>query len=82
QETQGEHPPVRRLYRSMRERKIAGICGGLGEYLRTDPTVIRLLWILSVVIFGTGILLYLILWVVIPREPLSVSSTTSSSSIP
>jgi len=82
QELEGDKPPLRRLYRSVRDRKIAGICGGLGEYLQTDPTVIRLLWILLVVMFGTGILLYLILWIVIPREPLSVSQTTSGSSLP
>jgi phage shock protein C len=78
QEQQGEASAVRRLYRSMRDKKIAGICGGLGEYLQVDSTVIRLLWILLIVLFGTGILLYLILWIVTPREPFPLSPVTPS----
>ena len=60
----------RRLYRSRTERQIAGVAGGIGDYLQIDPTVIRVLWILSVFFAGIGILLYIILAFVMPLEPL------------
>ena len=60
----------RRLYRSRTERQIAGVAGGIGNYLDVDPTVIRVLWIISVFFVGMGILLYVILAFVVPLEPL------------
>ncbi len=62
----------RRLFRSRNDQMIAGVCGGLGEYLDVDPTVIRLIFLLLALLGGHGILLYLILWLVIPRQPLTV----------
>lgn len=60
---------MKRLYRSRNERVLGGICGGLGEYLDLDPVVIRLVWIaLTLVSFGTGILVYLIAWLAIPEQ--------------
>lgn len=59
---------VRRLKRSSRDKKIAGICGGFGEYFNVDPTLVRVLWILAVLLGGTGLLLYLILWIVMPLD--------------
>lgn len=58
----------KRLYRSRTERMIAGICGGLGEYLGIDPTIVRVVWVLISLMAGIGVLLYVILWVVIPLE--------------
>lgn len=58
-----------RLYRSVRERKLAGICGGMAEYLGIDPTLVRVIWILAALFsFGIVILLYLVLIFVIPSE--------------
>ena len=51
-----------------KDKKIAGVCGGLGDYFEIDPTLIRVLFLASVLIFGTGILLYIILAVVMPDE--------------
>ena len=56
------------LYRSRTNKKIAGICGGLGEYFSVDPILFRLIWVGAVLLFGTGILLYLIAWLLIPLE--------------
>jgi phage shock protein C len=65
---------VRRLMRSHKGRKIAGICAGLGDYLNIDPTLVRLVWIVLALIYGTGILLYLILWIAMPlREDSAIS---------
>lgn len=60
---------VKRLYRSAKDRILGGVCGGIAEYLNVDPTIIRLLWVLFILGFGTGILAYLIAWIIIPRNP-------------
>ena len=71
---------ARKLYRSDTERIIAGVCGGLGEYLDVDPTVIRLLFILAVLAgFGSGIVVYIILMFIMPlrNQATTVSTPTS-----
>ena len=60
---------TKRLYRSRNERMIAGVCGGLGQFLGVDPTVIRLIFVAGVLVGFAGVLAYLILAVVIPLEP-------------
>jgi phage shock protein C len=59
----------KRLQRSRTEKMIGGVCGGLGEYFEIDPTVIRVLWVAINAAGGAGIILYLILWVVMPEQP-------------
>ncbi len=59
------HP---KLYRSQKNRVIAGVAGGLGEYLNIDPVVIRIIFIVLTVFSGSGILLYLIMWLIMPDE--------------
>ncbi len=56
---------AKRLTRS-RDKKIAGVCGGIGEHLNIDPTIIRLVWLVAVLVYGTGLIIYLLLWIVIP----------------
>jgi phage shock protein C len=58
-----------KLYRSRTNRMICGICGGLGEYLRIDPVIIRIVVVLMALGHGAGVLIYLILCVVMPEEP-------------
>lgn len=61
---------MKRLYRSKTDRKLAGVCGGLGEYLGVDSTVIRIIFIILGLPGGLpGILLYLVLWLIMPEEP-------------
>jgi phage shock protein C len=64
----------KRLYRSRSERWLAGVCGGIGDYFNTDPTVIRVIFILAALILGGGVLIYLILWLLIPLEPDTVEA--------
>jgi phage shock protein C len=59
----------RRLYRCRQDRMIAGVAGGMAEYLEVDPTVVRILWLLSVLLGGFTILLYIVLAFIIPLEP-------------
>jgi phage shock protein C len=54
----------RRLVR--RDKKIFGVCGGLGDFFDLDPTLIRAAFLVGVIIFGTGLLLYLIMAVIMP----------------
>ena len=61
--------PVKRLYRSRTDKKIAGVCGGIARYLDIDPVVPRLIWVIFALAFGTGLLAYVICWLVIPMEP-------------
>ncbi len=75
EQTAGEcdRTAVRRLYRSRTNRSIAGICGGLAEYFDADPTLIRLLTLLLILLGGLSIWAYVILWIVIPEEPLAAA---------
>ncbi|MFA5348173.1 MAG: PspC domain-containing protein [Methanoregula sp.] len=59
---------MKRLYRSKKERILGGVCGGLGEHLDVDPTVIRLIWaVVTVLSLGTGIIVYILAWIIIPE---------------
>lgn len=57
----------KKLYRST-DRKIAGVCGGLAEYLNVDPTVVRIIYLLLVLCGCVGVLVYLIMWLVMPEK--------------
>ena len=59
----------KRLHRSRTEKMIAGVCGGLAEYFNIDPTIVRILWVAITLLGGAGILLYVILWVIMPLQP-------------
>jgi phage shock protein PspC (stress-responsive transcriptional regulator) len=61
-------PKPPRLYRSEKNRVIAGVAGGLAAYFDLDPNFVRLLFVLSAFIFGLGILVYLLLWILLPPE--------------
>lgn len=58
-----------KLYRSRKERMIAGVCGGLSEHFGIDPTWIRLIFILLFFAGGCALLVYLILWLIVPLAP-------------
>ena len=60
---------VKKLYRSAANRWLGGVCGGIGEYFNVDPTVVRVLYIIGTFLsMGFGLLLYIILWIVIPEK--------------
>jgi phage shock protein C len=61
--------PTRKLYRSRTDRKLAGVCGGLAEYFNIDATLVRVLFVVLAVLGGSGLLLYLALWIVVPNQP-------------
>ncbi len=59
----------KRLYRSRRDVMIAGVCGGIAEYFDVDPTIVRLIAVVLVLGWGSGLLAYLIAVFIIPKNP-------------
>jgi phage shock protein C len=60
---------TRKLYRSRTNRQVAGVCGGLAQYFNIDATLIRVLFVVLAVLGGSGLVIYLVLWIIVPREP-------------
>ena len=58
----------KKLYRSSTNYKLAGVCGGIGEYFNIDPTLVRLAWILFSVMGGAGLLAYIVAAIVMPKQ--------------
>ncbi len=63
-----EYNPPRKLTRSTTDRKIAGVCGGLGQYMNTDSTVLRLIFVLACLLGFAGIFAYILAWLIMPEE--------------
>ena len=61
---------MKKLYRSRTDRWIAGVCGGIGEYLEIDPNIIRVIWAIVTAITGflPGIAVYILLWIILPES--------------
>ncbi len=59
----------RRLYRCRHDKRIAGVASGVAEYFDADPTLVRLLWVLSVLFGGAGLFLYIAMAIIVPLEP-------------
>jgi phage shock protein PspC (stress-responsive transcriptional regulator) len=68
--------PRGRLYRNDSDKILGGVCGGLASYLRVDPTIVRLVFALISFGAGTGILLYILLWIILPSRPLANTIST------
>ena len=69
----------KRLMRSSRDKKIGGVCAGLADYFDLDPTLVRIVWLLAVFCAGTGLLLYVILWIALPLAPATPALTVPGS---
>ena len=71
----------KRLMRSSTDKKIAGVCAGLADYLDMDPVILRVIWLLCIFCAGGGIVAYLILWIVLPLAPGGVIPTTAPTTV-
>ena len=63
---------IKTLYRSRTDRKLTGVCGGLGKFLGIDPTLVRVVYVIASLFMGFfvgGIVLYIVLTAIIPEEP-------------
>lgn len=58
----------KKLYRSIANKMLCGVCGGIGEYFNVDPTLIRLAWVVFSLLGGAGLLAYIICAIVIPQQ--------------
>jgi phage shock protein C len=68
--TMSSQNPIRRLYRSRTDKQIAGVAGGLAEYLGVDPTVVRVLWVVAAfATFPLAPIAYVIMAMITPQEP-------------
>jgi phage shock protein PspC (stress-responsive transcriptional regulator) len=59
----------KKLMRSRRDKKIAGVCAGFAEYLDLDATLVRLVWLMLVFFGGWGLIGYVVAWIIMPGEP-------------
>ncbi len=65
---------TKRLYRSTKEKMIGGVCGGMAEYFDIDPVLLRILFVVATFAGGSGILAYIICWIIIPERPAEVQA--------
>ena len=71
-----------RLYRTVQGRVIGGVAGGLADYFGMDPTIVRLIFVLLVIFGGSGVLLYIILWIILPEKNNYSTFTSYTSNAP
>ncbi len=69
--------PAKRLVRSINNKRVAGVCAGIADYFDLDPTLVRVLWLLATLIPGPNIIVYLVLWIVLP-----IGTTPVASNVP
>jgi len=69
------------LQRSRTDRKIAGVCAGFAHHLDLDPTVVRLIWLVLAFVGGGGVLAYVVAWIVIPEEPVLVTTAATNPTL-
>jgi len=62
-----------RLYRTRRVKVLGGVAGGLAQYFNIDPIIVRILFVVFALMHGMGLLLYIILWIVVPEEPFELA---------
>ena len=60
---------MKKLYRSVSDKKLAGVCGGIAEYFGLDATLVRVAWALVSLFAGAGVLAYIICALIIPEKP-------------
>ena len=73
---------MKKLYRSRKDAKIAGVCGGIAEYFDVDATIIRLLAVLTIFFGGGGIIAYIVAWIIIPLAPVEEGSASGKQAKP
>lgn len=72
----------KKLYRDELNKKIAGVCAGIAEYLNVDVTIVRVIFALTVVLKGVGVLPYIVLWIVLPKKPYQLNNPNVDYTVP
>jgi len=73
---------TKRLYRSTKDKIIAGLCGGIANHFGIDPVIVRLIVVVLFLVSGWGFLAYLIGWIIVPKEPFKWTEPSKSESEP
>lgn len=73
---------MKKLYRSREDKKIAGVCGGIAEYFGWDSTIVRFAAAVLMFVWGTGLLAYVLAWIIIPEKPAHIDVDYEVSSEP
>lgn len=68
----------KKLYRSNKDKMLGGVAGGLAEYFSIDPTLARIIFVVSLFVGGAGVIAYIILWIVVPEEPFAFATSNPS----
>jgi len=71
----------KRLVRPRQGRKLAGVCLGFAEYFDIDVSVVRVVWLITVLMTGIGLIPYVIGWIVMPEEPLPLTASASAQDV-
>lgn len=58
---------VKKLYRSKKNRILGGVCAGVAEYLGIDPNIVRVIWVIVSLVYGLGLLAYIVMWLLVPE---------------
>ncbi len=72
----------KRLYRNEYRKKLAGVCAGLSEYMSIDVAFVRLFFVLACVLHGGGLLIYIVLWIALPKKPFPYVDPTVDYTVP
>lgn len=73
---------MKKMYRSRKNKKVGGVCGGIAEYFGWDPTLVRLGAVILIFIWGAGLLAYIAAWAIIPARPSHIDVDYDVSSEP
>jgi phage shock protein C len=72
----------KKLYRDEYHKKIAGVCSGLAEYFNVDVAVVRVLFVLALIFHGGGLLIYIVLWIALPKRPFMINDPNVDYRVP
>lgn len=70
----------KKWYRSRNDKLIGGVAGGIAEYFDIDPVIVRIIFAFTVIIGGSGLLAYILLWIIIPEAPFTIENDSNSTS--
>jgi phage shock protein PspC (stress-responsive transcriptional regulator) len=73
---------IKRLFRDSENRKVAGVASGIAKYLDIDVTLVRIIWLVMLLIFGTGLLVYVLLWAILPEAKTAAERLEMMGEVP
>jgi phage shock protein C len=72
----------KKLYRDEFHKKVSGVCAGLAEYLSVDVAIVRILFVLACILHGGGLIVYIVLWIALPKKPYAYFDPTVDYKVP